>query len=130
VGSWDRKESRNSSGGRKMVGVVVADRDTVSRRMSVKSPAWNSDDGFPKWCLKRLRADEETVSDTPMSWFPGSEAIYGDAVHSRNTFLKRRYSWTQLSLTRRKRCYVRSSHSRPPSMRSPRNIVILGWRIR
>ena len=60
--------------------LTVAERDTVSRRIMVKSPAWNSEEGSPKCFLKRLRAVGETVSETPMSWFPGREAIYGVAV--------------------------------------------------
>ena len=99
VGSFDFSDSKKLCGCWEMVCWYSAERETVSRRTRVKSPARNSDEGSPKCFLNRARAVGETVSDTPISWFPGNEAIYGDAVVSRNTFLNRRYSFSQLLLT-------------------------------
>jgi hypothetical protein len=78
------------------VGLCSAESDTVSRRMMVKSPAWNSVEGSPKCFLNRARAAGNDVSATPMSWLPGRDAIYGVSGFSGNTFRKRRYSASHL----------------------------------
>lgn len=71
----------------------------MSRRIRVKSPAWNSEEEEPpKRDLKRERAWGETVSETPMSWFPGNEAMYGELGDSLNTFRNRRYSFSHLTI--------------------------------
>ena len=81
-----------------MEGDDSAERETVSRRIRVKSPAWNSVEVSPKCFMNREAATLETVSETPMSWFPGREAMYGELVVSLNTFRNRRYSLSQLTL--------------------------------
>lgn len=73
----DRSEFRNSCGGREIIGVCSAERETVSSIIIVKSPAWNSEEGSPKCFLNRESAEGEEVSATPMSWFPGRDAMYG-----------------------------------------------------
>lgn len=81
-----------------MDGDDSAERETVSRRIKVKSPAWTSEERSPKCFWNRETASWETVSETPMSWFPGREAMYGELLVSLNTFRNRRYSLSHLTL--------------------------------
>ena len=74
----------------------LAERDAVSSRITEKSPAWNWVEGSPKCFLKRVCAEAETVSEIPMSWFPGREAIYGVEGFLGNIFKKRLYSASHL----------------------------------
>ena len=62
----------------------------------MKSPAWNSEEGSPKCFLNLERADGEDVSATPISWFPGRDAMYGVCGDNGKTFRNRRYSASHL----------------------------------
>ena len=79
VGGCVLNECRKSEAGPEIT-FFWAESEGVSSRIKVKSPARSSVEGAPKRAWNRERAWRETVSDTPMSWFPGSEATYGYAV--------------------------------------------------